>query len=102
MTASPEAETTEAGASPAPASVLPPHYTPRAAGYARGPFLDPRLVTPTDFKWREARTYIVENIDGLNYRAVRVMVDRHHYGWWAVELLGQPLPLTEWELNSND
>jgi len=51
-------------------------------------------VTPTDFTWRNARTYIVENAaDGLNYRAVRVTVNRHHYGYWAVELLGTPLPL---------
>lgn len=94
MAATPEAAVTaEAGVSPAPASVLPARCLPRVAHFARGPFLDARLVTPSDFKWRNARTYVVENVDGLNYRAVRVTVNRHHYGWWAVELLGTPLPL---------
>lgn len=81
----------EVGAMPS-ASGLPPRYLPRVAGYARGPWIDPRLVTPTEFRWRNARTYILEDYDGVEWRCVRITVPGgHHAGWWAVELLGLPL-----------
>lgn len=86
-----------------PSSGLPARYSPLVAGYARGPFLNPRIVTPTSFRWRNARTYLIENADdGLNYRAVRVTVGRDHYGWWAIELLGTMLPAAEFDLPDLD
>jgi hypothetical protein len=82
----------EAGRLRTPASGLPPRYLPRVAAYARGPFIEPRLVTPTDVSWRNARTYVVTGYDGIEYRCVRVTVPGgHHFGWWAVELLGVSL-----------
>jgi hypothetical protein len=79
----------ETGSIPAPVSGLPPRYLPRVAGYARGPFIEPRLVTPTDIAWRNARTYIVTSYEGIEYRCVRVTAPGgHHYGWWAVEVVG--------------
>lgn len=113
----------------ASASGLPGNYSPRVAGYARGPFLTPVLVTPTDYRWRNARTYIVEQLEpvlgppsraviekarelGLErgasfsydngktvvkYRALRVTVGTRMYGYWAIERLGELLPLAEWE-----
>jgi len=90
-----KAKTPEAGA--LPASGLPANYTPREAGYARGPFIDPALIMPTEFRWRTARTYIVDDKDGQRYRALRVMVGEHTFGWWAIERLGELLPLKEWE-----
>jgi len=90
-----KAKTPEAGSPPA--SGLPSHYSPRVAGYARGPFLDPQSITPTDFRWRNARTYIVEHKTGVRYRALRVMVGSHTFGWWAIERLGELLPLPEWD-----
>ncbi len=86
-----------AGAYPSPGSVLPPRYTPRVAGYARGPFLVPVEVTPSEWRWRNTRTAIVKAADGLNYRALRIHVGGEFVGWWAVELLGSLLPLNEWE-----
>lgn len=80
-----------------PGSVLPAHYTPKVAGYARGPFMEPVTVTPTEWRWRNARTYLVRHSDGHDYRAVRVTSDGAFIGYWAVELLGIPLPLSEWE-----
>lgn len=80
-----------------PGSVLPAHYTPKVAGYARGPFMEPETVTPTEWRWRNARTYIVRHSDGHDYRAVRVTSEGVFIGYWAVELLGIPLPLSEWE-----
>lgn len=80
-----------------PGSVLPAHYTPKVAGYARGPFMEPETVTPTEWCWRNARTYIVRHSDGHDYRAVRVTSEGAFIGYWAVELLGIPLPLSEWE-----
>lgn len=80
-----------------PGSVLPATYTPKVAGYARGPFLDPETVTPTEWRWRNARTYLVRHSDGHDYRAVRVTSEGVFIGYWAVELLGIPLPLSEWE-----
>jgi hypothetical protein len=111
------------------ASGLPGNYSPRIAGYARGPFLEPVLITPTDYRWRNARTYIVEVLEpvmgppspaaiatarelGLErgasfsyeagksivrYRALRVTVGTHMYGYWAIERLGELLPLEEWQ-----
>lgn len=75
-------------------SSLPGRYTPRAAGYARGPWLYPTLVTPTDWVWRGARTYVVRHTDGKDYRAIRVCSeDGDFIGYWAVELLGTPLTI---------
>lgn len=75
-----------------PGSALPRQYTPRVAGYARGPFLDPVLVTPSHWRWRNARTYVIRDRDGHDYRAVRVLsAEREFVGYWAVELLGIPL-----------
>ena len=76
------------------ASALPAHYSPKVAGYARGPFLEPSLITPSDWLWRNARTYVVTHSDGLNYRALNVSVDGETIGWWAVELLGTPLDVS--------
>lgn len=74
---------------------LPPHYAPAVAGYARGPFLTPALITPSGWRWRNARTYTVQSADDmLIYRALRITVDGEFVGWWAVELLGTPLPET--------
>lgn len=72
-------------------SVLPANYRPRVAGFARGPFLVPALVTPTQVTWRNARTYIVQIADGRNFRAVRITAGRTFVGWWAVEEFGLPL-----------
>lgn len=67
------------------------HYTPRSAGYARGPMLIPELVTPSEWRWRNCRTYVIRNADGHDYRAVRVYSGGEMIGYWAVELLGVPL-----------
>lgn len=78
-----------------PGSVLPARHSPLVARYARGPFLDPVLVTPTPWRWRNTRTYIVRHTDGRDYRAVRVSSDHEFVGYWAVELLGEPLSAFE-------
>lgn len=81
------------------ASGLPRQYSPKVAGYARGPFLDPQLVTPSAWRWRNCRTYIIRHTDGQDYRAVRVLETSHtpeFVGYWAVERLG--VPLTELEV----
>ena len=80
----------------APVSVLPPHYAPKVAGYARGPFIDPVIVTPTSWRWRNARSFIVRAPNGQDYRCVRVVSEGIFRGYWAVELLGIPLPLEDW------
>lgn len=81
-----------AGPHPDPAVGLPSRYAPRVAGYARGPWLDPATVTPSDWRWKAARTYTVENAaDGQTYRAIRVTSGLAFIGYWAVELLGTPL-----------
>jgi hypothetical protein len=74
-----------------PGSVLPSRYTPRVAGFARGPFLDPQTVTPSGWRWHDVRTYVVRHTDGRDYRAVRVTSEGALLGYWAVELLGTPL-----------
>lgn len=79
------------------ASGLPTPYEPTVAGYAGGPFLDPELVTPSVWRWRNTRTYIIRHSDGLEYRAVRVSSNGTPVGYWAVELLGTPLTLPELE-----
>ena len=77
-------------------SELPARYSPKVAGHARGPFLEPTLITPSDWLWRNARTYVVRcALDGLDYRALRVSVNGQTVGWWAVELLGTPLSALE-------
>lgn len=81
---------------------LPDQYTPRVAGYARGPMLDPIEVRESSWAWRNTRTYVVRAADGHDYRAVRVHSalggkGSTFIGYWAVELLGVPLPLSEWE-----
>lgn len=81
--------------SPSPGLSLPAVYTPLAAGYARGPYITPETVTPTDWRWRSARTYIVTDADGTNYRCVRVFSGGRFIGYWAVELLGEILSAFE-------
>ena len=76
-------------------SSLPRHYSPGVAGYARGPFLDAQLVTPSDWRWRNVRSAVVRHSDGLDYRAIRVWSEGVLLGWWAVELLGTPLSAFE-------
>lgn len=86
------AKKVEPGAAPkAPGSTLPTRYTPKVAGYARGPFLDPVRITPSGWRWHDVRTYVVRHSDGLDYRAVRVASEGAFIGYWAVELLGTPL-----------
>lgn len=89
----PTAAKHEPGDSPqSPGSTLPRRYTPIVAGYARGPFLDPVLVTPSGWRWRNTRAYTVRHSDGHDYRAIRVhSEDGDFLGYWAVELLGVPL-----------
>lgn len=75
---------------------LPRKYAPVVAGYAKGPFIEPDLVTPTDWRWRNARTFIVrDKTDGRKYRTLRVTDGEggRFIGYWAVELLGTPLTL---------
>ena len=89
-----EAQSSPATHPPSPGSPLPADARPRVAAYAHGPFLDPALVTPSAWKWRNARTYIVQHSDGHDYRAVRVTsLSGEFLGYWAVELLGVPLTL---------
>lgn len=76
-------------------SSLPRHYSPSVAGYARGPFITPELVTPSDWRWKNARTVVVRHSDGLDYRAVRVFSEGVFIGYWAVEQLGTPLSAFE-------
>lgn len=86
MTNSPEA------GDPHTASGLPPRYLPRIARYALGPFIEPRLVTPTDFGWRGTRTYLVEDYGGVEWRCLRVTTEGPDLvGYWAIERLGYPL-----------
>lgn len=80
-----------------PGVVLPPHYSPKVAGYARGPFIESDLVTPTSWRWRSARSFIVRAANGQDYRCVRVSSEGEFVGYWAVETLGILRPLTEWE-----
>lgn len=78
---------------------LPERYRPIVAGYARGPLITaPDEVRPSEWRWRNARTYVVRHL-GHDYRAVRLysVPDGAPLGYWAVELLGVPLPLSEWE-----
>ena len=85
-----------ANAPASPGFELPPHYIPRVAGYARGPFMTGRVM-PSEWRWRNVRTYIVTSErDGLDYRCVLVTADKTPVGYWAVEMLGTPLPLAEW------
>lgn len=89
------ADHTEPGDSPqSPGSVLPARSSPLVARYAPGPFLDPQLVTPSPWKWRNTTVYVVRHSDGRDYRAVRVLSERREFvGYWAVELI----PLSEIE-----
>lgn len=80
---------------PTPGSFLPRHYSPAVAGYAAGPFLTPELVTPSAWRWKNTRTYVIRHTDGRDYRAVRVESDGEFVGYWAVELLGTPLTSAE-------
>lgn len=92
MTASQRAEHTPEAGLPRPASGLPPRYLPRVAHYARGPWIEPRLVIPTEFGWRGTRTYLVEDYDGVEWRCLRVTTEGPDLvGYWAVERLGYPL-----------
>lgn len=84
---------TPATPSRSPASALPARYTPRVAGYARGPFIEPAEVIPSEWRWRNARTYVIRDADGVNWRCVRVCSEGEPVGYWAVELLGLPLTI---------
>lgn len=89
----PAAKTTEPGDNPqSPGSALPAHYTPGVATYAAGPFVEPKTVTPTSWRWRRARTYIVQAKDGHAYRCLRVRSGDEFVGYWAVERLGALRP----------
>jgi len=90
---------TPATSSRSSASALPARYTPRVAGYARGPFIEPAEVIPSEWRWRNARAYTIRDKDGVYWRCVRVFTDAGAVfaGYWAVELLGVQLPLPEWE-----
>lgn len=72
----------------APGSSLPPRYIPRVAEYAPGPFIEPALVTPSDWEWKGARSVIVQGRNGIQYRCLRVYSDGALFGYWAVERLG--------------
>jgi len=77
---------------------LPEHYTPRVAGHARGPMIvSPVETRASEWRWRNCRTYVIRALDGHDYRAVQVYSDGLMLGYWAVELLGVPLPLSGWE-----
>ena len=79
------------------ASGLPSPYSPKVAGYARGPFIEPALVTPTTWRWEGVPTFIIRSEDGHDYRCVRVASRSKFVGYWAVERLGEPLTLPELE-----
>lgn len=78
-----------------PAVALPAHYTPAIAAHAPGPFLTEQVVTPSDVKWLNARTYIVRDADThQEYRALRILdASGHFLGYWAIELMPEPLDL---------
>lgn len=71
-----------------PASALPARYTPKAAGYARGPFLEPEIVEPSGWKWHDLRTFEITTKDGQRWRAVRVHSGREFIGYWGIEQVG--------------
>lgn len=58
---------------------------------------EPVETRPSEWSWRSNRTYVVRAPDGHDYRAIAVYSDGAMIGYWAVELLGVPLPLAEWE-----
>lgn len=59
--------------------------------YAPGPFLDEQVVTPSDQRWMNARTYIVrDRATRQEFRALRVQDQSGHFiGYWAVEVMPQ-------------
>ena len=67
---------------------LPRTHTPIIAQYAPGPFIRGE-VTPSEIRWMNARTYVVETSDGVEWRALRVL-DEHGelLGYWGIEQLG--------------
>lgn len=76
------------GRSPAgPAGDLPASAAPIVARYTPGPLIDVQHVEPSDVTWANARTYLVTDPHGQQYRALRVYVDGALYGYWAVELM---------------
>ena len=88
----PRKKTREASAESVGASGLPAGYSPRVAGYARGPWMDPQLVTPSELKWINVRTAVVRHSDGADYLCVRVFDRSHNFvGWWAINMIGTPL-----------
>lgn len=76
-----------------PAEGLPLYHTPAVAAYAPGPFLTEQVVTPSDVKWMNARTYLVRNAaDRQEYRALRVYDQSNQFvGYWAIEVMPAPL-----------
>ena len=72
-----------------PPEGLPASYTPTIAAYAPGPFLTEQVVTPSDVKWMNARTYIVLNrTDRQEYRALRIHDHTNQFvGYWAIDLM---------------
>lgn len=69
-------------------TTLPAKYTPKIAAYARGPFLEPELVEPSAWKWRDARTFTVRSA-GRDWRAIRVHSAGEFIGYWAIEPVGE-------------
>ena len=90
-----DTHTTGVGGSPLTGKVkgLPLSYTPICAAYAPGPFIDAGIVTPSEIRWMNARTYVVrDQTTGHEYRALRVLDHtREVVGYWAVEPLPEPL-----------
>lgn len=72
----------------APGFSLPPRFMPRVAELAPGPFIEPDLVTPSDWEWKGARSVIVRTTAGTEYRCLPIHSDRELIGYWAVERLG--------------
>jgi hypothetical protein len=69
-------------------SALPAKYSPAAAVYAPGPFLEPELVEPSAWKWRDIRTLEITTSDGTVWRALRVFSEREFIGYWGIEQVG--------------
>ena len=91
------AATSPQGAAGSPSTIpvggLPLSYSPICATYAPGPFLDVEVVTPSEIRWMNARTYVVRDRQtSQDYKALRILNPAHEVvGYWAIELLPTPL-----------
>lgn len=77
-------------------SGLPFRHSPAVARYAPGPFITPRegfgpSVIPSAWNWRNCHVYLVTDQNGRDWRCLRVSSPLGFVGYWAVEMLGQPL-----------